>query len=266
MFPLQDSLPPSMKYIVMRKWVGKITKYDAEIRKFGLTLHFYSPKAYNYVRKCWNNLLPHPGTLRKWCCSVNCAPGFLEEILSFLKNRSDEPVCNLVMDEMSIREQLILKNGRAYGPVDLGFGSNEVKDDIIEQLNNEDEDVEEKESIPLPPLAKNALVFMLVSLKKKWKVPMGYFLIDSLNAEERGNLLKQALQLLHDSGVCVPSVTFDGTTTNYSMAESLGACFEMKDKKFKPYILHPSSSHKVFIFPDASHMIKNVRNVFGRTV
>lgn len=248
----------------MRKWVGKTTKYDAEIRKFALTLHFYSPKGYNYVRRCWDKLLPHPGTLRKWCCSVNCAPGFSEEVLSFLKQKSEKPICNLVMDEMSIRQQLILKNGRVFGPVDLGFGQNEVDDELLDEYDEEQEQEEPVKSPP--PLAKNALVFMLVSLKQKWKVPIGYFLIDCLNANDRANLLRKALELLHDSGVCVPSITFDGTPTNYGMAETLGACFKFGSSKFAPYIMHPSTQDKVFVFPDASHMVKNVRNVLGRTV
>ena len=108
---LQDSLPPSMKFIAMRKWVGKTTKYNAEIQKFTLTLHFYSPKAYQYVRK-WMKLLSDPGTLRKWCCTVNCVPGFSEEIHTHLKRRKQKPICHLVIDEMSIRQQLILKNGK----------------------------------------------------------------------------------------------------------------------------------------------------------
>lgn len=156
-------------------------------------------------------LLPHPGTLRKWCCTVNCEPGFSQEVLSFLKKRKERPICNLVVDEMSIRQQLLLKNGKPYGLVNLGTRSNELSEDIMKELEeNEDEmGMEDNEGTSsLPPLAKQALVFMLVSLKEKWKVPVAYFLIDSLSASERAILVKKALELLHESGIVISSLTF----------------------------------------------------------
>jgi len=39
--------------------------YDPELRRFALTLHYYSPRAYNYVRRKMNKCLPHPKTLSK---------------------------------------------------------------------------------------------------------------------------------------------------------------------------------------------------------
>ena len=34
-------------------------RYSPELRAFTLTLHFYSPRAYKYVRKMFNTCLPH---------------------------------------------------------------------------------------------------------------------------------------------------------------------------------------------------------------
>ena len=94
--------------------------------------------------------------IRKWCCTVNCSPSFSEEILTHLKRRKQKPICNLVIDEMSIRQQLILKNGKTYGPVDLGLGENEVPREIIDQLeeDNDEEEVADEVKSSLPPLAK----------------------------------------------------------------------------------------------------------------
>lgn len=39
-------------------------KFPEELRKFALTLHFYSPKRYEYVRT-FNLALPHQNTIRK---------------------------------------------------------------------------------------------------------------------------------------------------------------------------------------------------------
>lgn len=60
---IQDGLPPTLKHMVSRK---KKHKYSDEVRDFSVKLHFISPKAYDYVRKYWHNLLPHPATVREW--------------------------------------------------------------------------------------------------------------------------------------------------------------------------------------------------------
>lgn len=49
----------------MQKVRKRKKKYSPELRTFALTLQFYSSKAYRYVRKTFNNLLPEPSTIRK---------------------------------------------------------------------------------------------------------------------------------------------------------------------------------------------------------
>lgn len=39
-------------------------QYPPGLRRFALTLHFYSPKAYMYVRDKMNKVLPHPSVVR----------------------------------------------------------------------------------------------------------------------------------------------------------------------------------------------------------
>jgi hypothetical protein len=53
--------------------------YSDDLRSFALTLHFYSPKAYEYVRSSFAMALPNPSTLRLWCSAVNGKPGFTIE-------------------------------------------------------------------------------------------------------------------------------------------------------------------------------------------
>lgn len=82
-------------------------------------------------------------------------PGFHEEVLHFLEKRAekvDEAVlCNLVLDEVSIRQQLILKNNKRYGCVDLGIQEprNETRDDEGEFLEeNEDNNSDDRSLLP----------------------------------------------------------------------------------------------------------------------
>lgn len=78
-----------------------------------MTLHFYSPRAYEYVRDKFNKSLPHPSTITKWYSPVNASPGFTEESLNALIMKSEESklkgqevLCNLILDEMSIRKHI----------------------------------------------------------------------------------------------------------------------------------------------------------------
>lgn len=139
-------------------------EYIPEIRSFAMTPHFYSTKAYDYVRKKFNNQLPHPSNVRAWYRVVDDAPGFTVEALEAIKLRTVKKtvVINLVIDEMSIREQLVYNNGRFYGCVDFGDGYDKHNDNATP--------------------ATNALVFMAVSLNDTWKVPIRYFLIRSLDS------------------------------------------------------------------------------------
>ena len=59
------------------------------------------------------------------------------------------------------------------------------------------------------PIAKDALVFMVVGVNETWKVPVGYFFIDGLSGKERANLVKLCIKKLHDVGVEVISLICD---------------------------------------------------------
>lgn len=53
-------------------------------RKFTLTLHFHSPRAYNYVRSVFENQLPFVLTIMKWYTAIDGKPGFSQEAFAAL--------------------------------------------------------------------------------------------------------------------------------------------------------------------------------------
>lgn len=228
-------------------------KYSEEVRSFALTLHFYSPKAYNYVRNTWGKrILPHPSTIRGWYQVVNGSPGLTKESLETIAARSSKKkvVVNLVIDEMAIKQEVIYNkySGQYYGGIDLGnFGHAEGN----KSCQNDN-----------PIMATNALVFMAVSLNESWKVPIGYFLIKGLSSIERANLLKLVLEALQLHHCNVYSVTFDGATTNLGMCEVFGANFKY-GTNFQPYFINPITQEPCYVFLDLCHMIKLVRNTLG---
>jgi len=63
-------------------------RYSDEIKKFALTLHFYSPRAYNFVRKFVP--LPNKSLISKWVGSVNGDPGILTPVPQYLKEESEK--------------------------------------------------------------------------------------------------------------------------------------------------------------------------------
>lgn len=119
-----------------------------------MTLQFYSTKAYNYVRRTFKNLLPHPATIKKWFSVVNGEPGFtFEAFKAITKKVTETPgkiICNITIDEMAIRKQTIFLNGKFYGGVDLG---------TIQHHYNATDNVQQ---------ATNALVFLAVCINGHW--------------------------------------------------------------------------------------------------
>ncbi|XP_067203722.1 THAP domain-containing protein 1-like isoform X3 [Linepithema humile] len=49
-------------------------RYSEDIKRFALTLHYHSPKAYGYCRTIFK--LPHPSSMRNWMSNINIGPGF----------------------------------------------------------------------------------------------------------------------------------------------------------------------------------------------
>nr|CAI5852337.1 unnamed protein product [Callosobruchus analis] len=226
---------------------SKNQKYTPELRSFALTLSFYSPRAYNYVRKSFNNSLPDLSTISKWYHVVHGSPGFTKEALVVLKLKYEEAVsqdktvlCNLVLDEMSIRQQVEWTGIKFTGYVDIG---SKIESDIL-------------------PEAKEVLVLMLVCINDAWKIPIGCFFLDGLGGVEKAGVVQKALEFIHQSGVTVTSITFDGAPVNFTMCKYLGANIHNLDS-LKPYFTNPVTGDKVYIFLDPSHMIKLVRNSFG---
>ncbi|KAL2092739.1 hypothetical protein ACEWY4_012537 [Coilia grayii] len=223
----------------------KTASYSEELRQFATTLHFYSPKAYDYVRKNFNNFLPHSQTIRQWYSSISADPGFTVASFTALKahveaNKAQgrDTVCALTLDEMHLHAMTEYAGHQLHGYVNIGSGEIE---------NN---------------MAKEALVVMVVAINESWKVPIAYFLINSMDATDKANVVRESLSRLYEVGIKVVSLTFDGLKTNIAMARKLGANINIKD--MKPYFPHPEDqSQQVHVLLDACHMLKLLRNAFA---
>ncbi|CAG5056774.1 unnamed protein product [Parnassius apollo] len=123
-------------------------RYSKELKQFALTLNYYSPQAYRFLRTCIN--LPHPATIRKMLSSAECNVGFLKEVVEFLKlNVQTNPALihvALIFDSMAIKSELVYEKNsdKTWGYVDLGG---------IENVDSYE-------------VAKESLIFQIVSYTK----------------------------------------------------------------------------------------------------
>lgn len=220
-------------------------KYPTQLRAFALTVNFYSPKAYNYLREVFNNKLPAPSTIRSWYSNTKGLPGFTLEAVEILKQRCEAAgdkklyAC-LTMDEMAIRQQIQWSKveNRFVGYVDHGL--------IIPDPND-------------LPLTKEALVYLITCINERWKIPVAYFLVAGLTAKERADITRSVLEFIAPSGIEIIAITFDGLPANISMCKELGVDILNN----KTVLEHPIGEHNIFIFLDAAHMLKLIRNTFA---
>ncbi|KAL4156145.1 hypothetical protein QTP88_000180 [Uroleucon formosanum] len=210
------------------------------LRKFAMTLHFYSPSAYSYVRTIFSKALPDVSTIRKWYSKLDGLPGMTKESFQAISLKVKEMKVNgkqlygcLVMDEMSIKHHVHWTGTRHQGYIDFGLGGK------TEEMDN-------------LPYAKDAFVIMVVGMNTSWKVPIAYYLINGISAEEKANIILNCLQELDTTGIIIKTLTFDGAANNLSMASELGG--NLQYSELKPYFLHPNTNDKIHIILDPCHV------------
>jgi len=83
--------------------------------------------------------------------------------------------------------------------------------------------------------------------------------VAGLTAYERAKITKKVIDFVATSGVHIIALTFDGLPANISMCNALNADV-FNDQTF---FTHPSGAYNIFIFFDAAHMLKLLRNAFA---
>lgn len=209
-----------------------------ELKKFAVTLHYLSPKAYSFVREELKLILPHPNTISKWYRALNCNPGFTQEAFDAIKERVKQNdgkhlYTALSMDEMAIRK-IVEWDGHLY------FGYANIGCDI---------DADDA------PLAKEALTFMITAVNDSWKIPVGYFLLANITSQQKALLVEQCINLLNECGIIVVSLTFDGAATNRAMCTHLTKGLSANSFRL--------GEQNICLWPDPCHNIKLVRNTFA---
>ena len=251
---LDAVLSPALQILLKRlKANSKVAvsslKYSPELHSFASTLQFYSTKGYEFVRKTFLNALPHVATIRRWFSKISAGPGFSKFAFQLLETKVEEQRLQgkqvfvaLTLDEMSLKKKIDYdeKTSRFVGYVDIG---SEIVDDNM-------------------PPATDVLAVMCVGVNNHFKILLGYFFICGLSGQEKANLVQITLQKIHETGARGLSLTCDGPSAHFSMIKELGA--NLDPENMRPFFNHPSDSTlRVYIFLDAVHMLKLVRNTLG---
>lgn len=217
--------------------------YNSSVRRFALSVHFHSPRAYRYIRNKFANRLPAPSTIKKWFLfSVDGSSGICNEAMSMLSDlveeqsiKGEELLCSLSFDEMHIKSHLEWLHSR------------KVFSGLVTYKETTTEDL---------PFAKQVIVFMITSVQLKLSLPIAHFFIDDLNATEKVNMLSKIIRCLWAIGVTILNITFDGLRSNRAMCEAFGASFDPFN--IKPWI--EIDGRKMFVIFDPPHMMKLIRN------
>jgi len=224
--------------------------YTQDIKDFAFKISFYSNQAYNFLLSKApgeNGLsLPSSRSIRRYLLPIDCQPGHLLKVLDIIKEniaaKKHGKRFSLILDEMSIKEALCV-NRTLKSYMGLCFLAGSGGDKQV--------------------FAKKCLVFLIVCLDGSGeRYIVSYF----FTASEAGNVVSpritECLQLTQERGIEIRCIVFDGLAANLTMVNALGG--NISFEKTQNWIPHPSTTlYVVYIFLDACHMLKLVRNLFG---
>lgn len=168
--------------------------------------------------------LPSPTAIKRMLKGIECSPGFLDQLINQIgkdiQDGKHGPDAVLLHDGMNIRSCMDWDPGiRSF----IGLAK------LIEEPS-------------IPCLANSALVFYLVGLDGRWKLPIAWFLTKGFTAEELRVALNVAFRKLDDAGISVRGVVFDGFSANVAAVQSSGA--KLDPQNLVSFILHPSNRRK----------------------
>lgn len=207
-----------------------------------LTIFKQSPKAYKLMQRLF--ALPSIRTVQKILNSVTIKPGINEFVMQHLKKAveklpEEKKICTLIFDEVALTPGLYYH--KTWDMI-IGF------EDCEQHKTNK--------------IADHALVFMVKSLKGKYKQPVSFTFCQGTTKTLK-NLLKEVLKAVESTGLKVIATVCDQATTNVNVINSLISDTKRKysaeGKEYKSLAFEIDSS-KIFPIFDTPHLLKGLRN------
>ncbi|XP_067009177.2 uncharacterized protein [Anabrus simplex] len=198
-----------------------------------LALYQRSPRCYKVLNLAF--AMPKRKNLNVLISSLVFQPGINPSIFkclgAALKDMPpNDALCCLTFDVMTVQQHLTYNSTLGYIEGCENFGD--------ERTSN---------------FANGVLVFMLCGLKKKWKMPVAYFLCHDISAPRLKNLIHKVLVACDDAGANVIALVCNMSACNIRALKSMGASFS------NPYI--PFSGRRIFTIYDPSSLLMYTRNL-----
>ncbi|CAK1597574.1 unnamed protein product [Parnassius mnemosyne] len=182
--------------------------------------------------------------LQKQLSLIPLRPGINPQIFNHIKKTvkrlpMEKRLCTLIFDEVALEPGLHFDKGQIIGFEDFGHkNTNQIAD--------------------------HALVFMLISIKGKFKQPICYTFCKSCTKKDNLKyLIKSLIKEVHKTGLKIIATICDQSQSNVSVVKSLRE--DTRKEYLKQGLEHKSCSFEIEnckIFPlfDTPHLLKGVRN------
>lgn len=199
-------------------------KWTNEEISLALTLRYLGKRTYMYLKRKCNFPLPSLSTLNRWITNINVRQGYFDDIFQLMKTAGEK---------MEKHEKVSV----------LMYDEMKVKETY---------EYDQKFDQVIGP-HKQMQVIVLRGLFSNWKQPIFLDFDTSITPE----ILTIAINKTQSCGFDVVACVSDMGGGNYGMWKKLNVSID------KPWFENPSDeSKKVFMFADAPHMLKLLRNWF----
>uniref|UniRef100_A0A182PUU2 THAP-type domain-containing protein n=1 Tax=Anopheles epiroticus TaxID=199890 RepID=A0A182PUU2_9DIPT len=217
---LKDTLTSNQIEKILKK-KKRIRWTVEEISKF-FTLRYFGKRSYKYMATDLNYPLPSFSTLQRYAQKLELKEGILKDVLVLLKN---------ITHDLHIRDRECV----------LSF--DEMKVNKILEYDPASDEI-------LGPY-NNMQVVMARGLFKNWKQPI----FIGFDQRMTKDILLEIVKHLSIIGINVVAIVSDNCQSNIGCWKDLGA-----HDYLNPYFLHPCTNSKIYVFPDAPHLLKLIRN------
>lgn len=202
----------------------KIVRWTNEEISVALTLRYLGKRTYLYLKRKCHFPLPSLSTLNRWITNINVRKGFFGDIFRLMKTAGEK---------MDGHEKVAV----------LMYDEMKVKETY---------EYDQKFEQVIGP-HKQMQVIVLRGIFSNWKQPIFLDFDTSITPE----IVSTAIQKTQACGFDVVACVSDMGGGNYGMWKKLNVSVD------KPWFENPSDPlKKVFMFPDAPHMLKLLRNWF----
>lgn len=227
----------SLKFVCEQLYLMTLNKlnYSAEFLIFASLLYHCSPQGYRLLREKKFLIMPGYCTIRRISGSNACSPGAEQQdsnFLLYIKNKfkaldPNDTTVILMVDEIHIKPNFDYKGGNIVG---AAFNSSAA--------------------------ASSAFVFMVSSIKSKFKDVVHILPTVTMKAELLYNLLKRVILGLEDIGFSVICVVTDNNAIN-----GKALSYFAKPPKLSIVYPHPAQCNRpLFFMFDSVHILKCIRN------